>query len=274
MEETVICSETTDDFGMLFPGEPQARNTFRGICFVMSANGEATVEIDSRPYRLFPGVLLTLLPGHVLHCASRPDDFRCLLLSVPFEFMNDFPYMLQSSISGKMEQMPYLLLDVEKQSLLLEYYRAIDRHYPHTSHSSYREILRCLLFVFIAEVCSIYSDRQVRVSATHYEELTNGFFGLLHANFHTHRDTAFYAGQLCITARHLAKVIRQTTGQVPSYWITDFTIREIKSLLCSTSLTVTQLSDRLNFPDSSFLARYFRRNTGMSPQEYRSRQGK
>lgn len=273
MEETIICSDATVDMERLFPREAPARNTFRGLCFVMSATGEATVEIDSRPYRLCQGVLLTLLPGHLLQTVSRSDDFRCLLLAVPFEFMNDFPYMLQSRISEKMEQMPYLLLSTDEQALLPEYYKAIACHYPHTSHSSYREILCCLFFVFTAEVCAIYSDRQIRVSATHYEELTNGFFGLLHVNFHTHRDAAFYAGRLCITPGHLAKVIRQTTGQVPSYWIADFTIRELKSLLCSTSLTVTQLADRLDFPDSSFLARYFRRNTGMSPQEYRHRQG-
>lgn len=274
MEETIICSDAIADIERLFPRESLVRNTSRGLCFVMSVTGEATVEIDNRPYRLCPGVLLTLLPGHVLQTVSRGDHFRCLLLSVPFEFMNDFPYMLQSCISEKMEQMPYLQLSPDEQSLLTENYRAVARHYPHTSHSSYREIMRCLFFVFTAEVCAIYSNRQIRVSATRYEEMTGSFFGLLHAAFHTHRDAAFYAGQLCITPRHLAKVIRQTTGQVPSYWIADFTIRELKSLLCSTSLTVTQLADRLNFPDSSFLARYFRRNTGMSPQEYRLRQGK
>lgn len=274
MENTVICSDATVDMERLFPQEIRTRNMFRGLYFVMSEAGEATVEIDRRPYRFCPGVLLTLLPGHVLQTVSHSDDFRCLLLSVPFEFMNDFPYMLQSCISEKMEQMPYLQLIPDERALLSEHYRAIARHYPHTSHSSYGEILRCLFFVFTAEVCAIYSGRQIRVSATHNEELTNVFFGLLHANFHARRDSAFYAGRLCITARHLAKVIRQTTGQVPSYWITDFTIREVKSLLCSTSLTITQLADRLNFPDSSFLARYFRRNTGMSPQEYRLWLGK
>lgn len=274
MEETVICSDAIADMERLFPWEAPARNTFRGLCFVMPVTGEATVEIDSRPYRLCPGVLLTLLPGHVLQIVSRSHDFHCFLLSVPFEFMNDFPYMLQSCISEKMEQMPYLLLLPDQQNLLRENYRAIARHYPQTLHSSYQEIMRCLFFIFTAEVCAIYSNRQLRVSATLREKMTGSFFGLLHVNLHVHRDAAFYAGQLCITPRHLAKVIRQTTGQVPSYWITDFTIRELKSLLCSTSLSVTQLSDRLNFPDSSFLARYFRRNTGMSPQEFRLRQGK
>lgn len=274
MEEPVICSEAVADMERFFPLDAPARNTFCGLCFVMPTCGEATVEIDGRPYRCGYGVLLTLLPGHALQTVSRTEDFRCLLLAVTFEFMNDFPYMLQSCISEEMQQMPWLMLNADQQNLLPEHYRAIARHYPRTSHTSYREILRCLFFVFTAEVCAIYSGRQLRVSATRYEELTDAFFRLLHANFHNRRDTAFYASRLCITPKHLAKVLRQTTGQPPSYWVTDFTVRELKGLLCSTSLTVTQLAERLNFADSSFLARYFRRHTGLSPQEYRLQQRK
>lgn len=274
MEEAIICSDAVADMERFFPKDVPARNTFRGLCFVLAADGKAEVEIDHRPYRFGPGALLTLLPGHLLQTVSRTADFRCRLVAFPFEFMADFPYMLQSCISEKMEQMPFLLLRPDEQALLPEFYKAIAGHSSRTAHSSYREILRSLLFVFTAEVCAIYSGRPVRVSATHQEELTDRFFSLLHAHFHSHRDAAFYAGQLCITPKHLAKVLRQTTGYVPTHWIADFTIRELKSLLCSTSLTVTQLADELNFPDSSFLARYFRRYTGMSPQEYRLRQGK
>lgn len=274
MEESIICSEATVDMERFFPRDIPSRNTFRGLCFVLSASGEADLEIDHCPYRFGPGALLTLLPGHLLQTVSCTADFHCLLVAFPFEFMVDFPYMLQSHISEKMEQMPFLLLHPDEQALLPVHYRAIAGHCSRTGHTSYGEILRCLLFVFTAEVCAIYSGRPLRVSATHQEELTDSFFSLLHANFHSHRDAAFYAGQLCITPKHLAKVIRQTTGYVPTHWITDFTIRELKSLLCSTSFTVTQLADQLNFPDSSFLARYFRRHTGMSPQEYRLRQGK
>lgn len=274
MEEAIICSGGIADMERFFPGNAPARNTFRGLCFVLGADGEAEVEIDHRPYHFGPGALLTLLPGHLLQTVNRTPDFQCWLVAFPFEFMADFPYILQSHISEKMEQMPFLLLNPDEQSLLPEHYKAVARHYPRTAHSSYWEILRSLLFVFTAEVCAIYSGRPVQVFVTHQEELTDRFFSLLHANFHSRRDVAFYARQLCITPKHLAKVLRQTTGYVPTHWITDFTVRELKSLLCSTSLTVTQLADQLNFPDSSFLARYFRRHTGMSPQEYRLRQGK
>ena len=109
----------------------------------------------------------------------------------------------------------------------------------------------------------------MKATATHKEQLTENFFRLLHESFSAHRDVAFYADRLCITSKYLARVIQQVTGQTPAYWITDFTIREAKTLLKSTTLTITELSERMNFPNSSFFARYFRRYAGVSPQEYR-----
>lgn len=179
--------------------------------------------------------------------------------------------MIQSCISEKMERTPTIHLTTDELKRLTGLYETIAAYYRLATHPSYAEILRSLLFVFTAEVSAIYTAKPVKVYTTHGEELTDGFFRLLHEHFRTNRETSFYAGRLCISSKHLSRMIRQMTGQVPSYWIADFTVRETKMLLKSTTLTVTQLSEQFNFPNSSFFARYFRRHTGMAPQEYRQK---
>ena len=53
----------------------------------------------------------------------------------------------------------------------------------------------------------------------------------------------------------------------------DFTkakqILEIKRLLVHTNLSVTEIAVRLNFPDQSYFAKFFKRETGVSPLQYR-----
>lgn len=253
----------------IFPIDIPQRNTYTGLTFILTTAGKAIVEIDKSPYTLQPGILLTLLPSHLLNTIRYSADFQCLTFAFMFDAMTDFPYMLQSYISEAMERNPSIQLTGEELNKLEDWHKTISRHYQLTTHPSYQEILRSFIFIFTTEVSAIYSSIPIKASATHNEELTDGFFRLLHEHFRTNRETAFYAGRLCISPKHLSKIIRQVTGHVPSYWITDFTVREAKMLLKSTTLTITQLSEKLNFPNSSFFARYFKRYVQMAPQEYR-----
>lgn len=269
MIPSIFVSTGPDTLLGFLPADVPGRNTYAGLICILTTAGEATVEIDGRPYTLQPGTLLTLLPAHLLSTTAKNAGFHCLILSFTFDAMTAFPYMLQSLVSEKMERTPFIRLTPVEQKKVESWYQVIASHYEQVTHPSYQEILRSLIFVFTAEVSTIYSGKPVRASANHSEELTDNFFRLLHQYFRTNRQTAFYAGRLCVTSKYLSRVIRQVTGHVPMYWIANFTVREAKMLLKSTTLTVTQLSEQLNFPNSSFFARYFKRYAGIAPQEYR-----
>lgn len=270
MVTSFFISDQPDALLRFLPAGTPCRDASTGPTFILTISGEAMVEVDGRPYTLSPGTLLALLPSHLQHTVLCEKDFSCLTLAFNFDSMADFPYMLPSSISEKMGHTPFILLSLAERERLKVWHDAISCHYVLTSHPSYKEILRSLIFVFTAEVGAIYANSPIKTTATHREELTDGFFRLLHESFSMHRDTEFYADQLCITSKYLARVIQQVTGHTPSYWIADFTVREAKTLLKSTTLTVTQLSEKLNFSNSSFFARYFKRYTGVSPQDYRN----
>ena len=44
---------------------------------------------------------------------------------------------------------------------------------------------------------------------------------------------------------------------------------EIRMLLSSTSKSIKEIAQQLNFSNQSFLGKYFKEHTGMSPSEYR-----
>lgn len=263
-------SDQPDALLHFLPMNAPQRNTLKGLVFILAVSGQALVEVDGRSYTLLQGGLLTLLPSHLLYTISQSSDFQCLTIAFPFDAMADFPYLLPALVTEKMEQTPFVLLSAEEKRLLTDRHTAILHHYNLVNHPSYKEILCSLIYVFTAEVSAIYVNHPMKATATHREELTENFFRLLHEHFSSHRDVAFYADRLCITPKYLARVIQQVTSHTPAYWITDFTVREAKTLLKSTTLTVTELSERMNFPNSSFFARYFRRYAGVSPQEYRN----
>lgn len=56
-------------------------------------------------------------------------------------------------------------------------------------------------------------------------------------------------------------------------YINRRTVQEIKSLLDYTTLSVAEIAAQLHFLSSSYIVRYFKAQTGMTPVEYRKGSG-
>jgi YesN/AraC family two-component response regulator len=98
------------------------------------------------------------------------------------------------------------------------------------------------------------------------------FMSLLSKHCREQRNVRFYAEKLHITTGYLCKITRESIPcKSPKDLIDQHFILEIKVLLQSPKLSVSEISYRLGFPNESYFCRYFKRLTGMSPQNYRMR---
>ncbi|MDE7005047.1 MAG: helix-turn-helix domain-containing protein, partial [Alistipes sp.] len=75
---------------------------------------------------------------------------------------------------------------------------------------------------------------------------------------------------LCISTRYLSTVVRSIAHSSVKEFVDRAVVLEIKMLLQSSDLSVQEIAYRLHFPDQSYLGRYFKNHTGMSPTEYRN----
>lgn len=100
----------------------------------------------------------------------------------------------------------------------------------------------------------------------------NKFLILLQDNMRKERGLSFYADKLSITPAYLSSVIKRFSGKSGHDYITDMVILEIKNLLKHSELSIKQISFELNFPNPSFMTKFFRLNTGMTPLEYRRKE--
>ena len=80
----------------------------------------------------------------------------------------------------------------------------------------------------------------------------------------------FYADRLCISTRYLSTIIRSVAHSTAKEFIDRSVVLEIKMLLESTELSVQEIAYRLHFPDQSYLGRFFKKHTGVSPTEFRN----
>lgn len=256
----------------LMPRGEAVRNARNGMTILLTTAGEARIRIDDTAYRLSPGSVAVLMPFHRMASEMQSDDFSFRYLCFDFDFMTDFPLLIPPEDSERFSATPFRQADERSFAALLRSYDTM-REYALMQKHPYRSgIVKAQLFIFVSELLFRYADSARNIRRSRAEELTGEFFLLLHRHYKTQRSLAFYADRLCVTTKYLSKVIRRTSGNTVYFWIGEFTVREAKQLLRSTQATVTEIAEQLNFPNSSFFAKFFRRHAGLSPVEFRQRQ--
>ena len=134
------------------------------------------------------------------------------------------------------------------------------------------QIMYLLMRHILLNVCDKVRRNYIRYQeegAHRKRELYDRFVKLIAEHFIERRDVAFYAGKLCISMSYLASVTRTLTGETPKEMIDKWIVHEIKLMLMFSDLSLQQIADRMHFPDQSYLGRYFKKHTGVSPTGYR-----
>ena len=256
------------NLSLLFPGQTAMRTIPGRAHFMLTLRGRAAIEIDGLRHKLRPGTLMLILPGHLVRMVSHTDSFIFDYMCFDFDFLADFPLLLNTDISDQATNYPCVTLGTDGLSMAKQYFTLIGKRSRESRNS--RAVTKGLLFSFIMEISAFYDTRNEDSRHTsRQDELTDGFFRLLHIYYKKEHAAAFYASRLCVSDKHLMRIIRQRTGKTFHFWLSDFILREAKLLLKSTSLTVTEVADSLSFKNPSLFARFFRKHTGASPSEYR-----
>ncbi len=77
------------------------------------------------------------------------------------------------------------------------------------------------------------------------------------------------AGETGISASHLVRSFRQSTGQTPYQFVLHRRVERAQTLMRDHYASLTEVALASGFADQHHLARVFRRITGLTPSSYR-----
>ena len=244
-----------------------------GLCL----EGESVFSINLREHRLSPGVFVVALPNQLIEHRSLTADYRGIFFAVSKEVLESIPKMSSKlSIFFFLKNSPCFVMKPEEQEVVRRYHAFI-RERLHEHQGAYRrEVAMGLMQGFFFELCGMLDKvKPDLMSLPKYksrkEHIFERFYESLIESYQAERSVRFYADRLCLTPKHLSGVVKEVSGKTVGEWIDDFVILEAKALLNSSSLSIQEISDRLNFANQSFFGKYFKHYTGMSPKEYRSK---
>lgn len=250
------------------------RNDF--FIFVLFVEGESGVKINLEELLVKKNDLLIIPPdaakelvyiskNAVLKIVAYTSEFVSQL-NLPERFWEVIDYY-----STKHQPVWSLSKSVVKNLIKLidemEVRKSEDHHHPFKI-----EIQKFIFMIFILELAALAPQHSLKNNQqfTRKEILTIQFYALAKKNFNEHRDLKFYADALFVTPKHLTETVKDVTKHTAGETIDSLLIQAAKIQLRTTTKSIAEISDSLNFSDQSSFGKFFKRLEGMSPKEYRT----
>ena len=237
------------------------------IC--IAHRGHIELRYDDMPDYSETHTVGVIFPNHSVCKVSQTDDYLATLVVVDVSMLDNPMLQIIQQMRYRYEPHPCVKLDRHEYKIIMSMV-AVMRETSRIDLPEKRMLLmrqlECLL-----RMLGYYRQRKIG-DATAQGRFSELFLTQIAQHFRAHRDVQFYAEQACVTPRYFTTAVRKETGHTPAYWIHRHVVSQAQSLLLSRrDLTVQAVADQLGFADQQTFSRYFKRETSLSPTEYRER---
>ncbi len=263
-EEGIVVFD--DVRGLPTIGEPYISPDYV-IC--IGHRGRIDLMYDDMPDYSEAHTVGVIFPNHSLVKMNKTDDYLATLIIVDASVLNDPMLQIIKRMRYRYELHPCVKLDRHEYKMIMNVVdgmcEIVRLNMPD------RRMLLSRLLEFLLRLLSSY--RKNKLEETNAEKrISTQFHNDLAQHFRQHHDVAFYAEKACLSIKHFSAVIKQETGYTAAYWIHSCIVAEAKMLLhMRHDLNVQAIADMLGFNEQASFSRYFHRETGMSPIEFRGK---
>lgn len=219
-------------------------------------SGDVSISVNMNSYDLSAGDALFVSSGTIVEITHYSDD----------GFVDLLGFQNRVWDGGR----KVMFIGSESSSWLNAYFTLL---YDTASVSPFN---KKAVEYLIASLCSRASDACIQPQTENHDKTARQF--ALYEEFidklseaHGKHDVSHYAELLNISSNYLSRIVSQIGGGTAIDMINRSVILQAKVLLKNSDMTIEYISEELNFPNSPYFCRFFRRETGMTPTEYRKR---
>ena len=221
-------------------------------------NGEADVHLDLEQYHFERGTVILTPPDVILEFEHLGQDVT--VCGIAMKEAVHVAERIVTNVPAKdfelLLRMTYLLWDLATQA-------------PFRREAALQMVRAMVTNVqYIKEASDSSADKP---AVARHQELFQQFKMLVSRHCERERNIPFYADLLHITPHHLSAVISQASGHSAMYWINRAVVLRAKVLLHTSGLLTYEIAERLNFSNPPAFNNFFKRETGLTPKEFRSR---
>lgn len=247
------------------------RHDFFEVLYLQKGSGYHV--IDGNNYEIKPPCVFFMSPGQA-HKLELSNDIEGFI----FLFNADF-YLLNRRNPNSLIEFPFFYT-IHQDNPPLQLSNETDVHFLETLFrqsiaeadlpGEYKpEMLRSLLDLILTTCAARYHENEHLSQRGKGQILVKQFFQLLEENHTQNLPISKYAEMIGVTPNHLTQTVKMLTGKTSSQMIKAKQLLEIKRLLIHTNLSVSEIAGFLSFDDQSYFTKFFKRETGLTPLQFR-----
>ena len=264
--------------------------------------GKAMLNVNYKDWELYEGAVITLFPNDVVElkvdgdCKSpQTENGDCkspetengdckspqTANSFQVEILKYNPSLLREA-SLQLEQTVYSSLREDRcrqdtpvvTNIINGMFGLLKVYFDQSECTCISQLVLCQLKAFFIGFHEyLQRNPQYRpdeVKSYRVRELFNRFMMLLEKDYKISRDVNYYAEQMNISSKYLTNIVNQVTGHTPKTIIDQYVILQLKLHLKRSTQSIKEMAWEFHFADVSFFCRYFKKHTGLTPQQIRS----
>lgn len=253
--------------------------------------GKARLNVNYKDWELYEGAVITLFPNDVVElkvdgdCKSpETENGDCkspqTANSFQAEILKYNPSLLREA-SLQLEQTVYSSLRKDRcrqdtpvvTNIINGMFSLLKVYFDQSECTCISQLVLCQLKAFFIGFHEyLQRNPQYRpdeVKSYRVRELFNRFMMLLEKDYKISRDVNYYAAQMNISSKYLTNIVSQVTGHTPKTIIDQYVILQLKLHLKRSTQSIKEMAWEFHFADVSFFCRYFKKHTGLTPQQIR-----
>lgn len=243
------------------------------LFFGMCTSGVGKYSLNTIDYVVLPKDILIVTPGDVTDNYSLSADFKGIGIIMSKNFYREVILNVHelSSLFLFARNHPVCELETNEVNTVANYFSIIKQKLDNKAHLFRVETVKLLLQALIYDLSNaIYRiQKNDKHHSSRLEKIFFDYVKLVENHFRSERRVGWYAKQLNITPKYLSEAVKAISHRTPNEWIDYYTIHELRIMLKSTAKSIKEIAIELNFPNQSFMGKYFKDHVGVSPSQYR-----
>ncbi|MGN1263593.1 MAG: helix-turn-helix domain-containing protein [Prevotella sp.] len=243
------------------------------ILLALCTNGEAHYTIDTQEQTVKKNDVIIISERHVIdnYYASADISGICIVLTVKFFYETISNVSDISALFLFSKNHPVVSISPKEADTFKSYVYMLKEKLADNDNHYRPELARTLILAMFYDMSNViyrvqqqHSTRQTRADA-----IFTQFIHMVEEHFKQERRVGWYAQQMCITPKYLSEMVKHVSKRTPNEWIDRYVTLEMRLLLRNSSMSIKEIAIEMNFPNQSFLGKYFKEHVGVSPSEYR-----